>query len=95
MSEERITYDVIGTFYGLTGRQRKIQFQLLTVENLDEKPTDEYAEELIRKELVSSNARKVTHNQVGIEIRECKTDGVFKSYELFGLNNRKFNIEFE
>ena len=74
MSEKKTVFDVAGYFYGLIGRQRKIQFQSLRVENLEIKPSDDEARAIILQEVEKHNARKITNSNIKITVSECEVE---------------------
>ena len=72
---KKTVFDVSVSFYGLIGRQRKIQHQLITHDTeLEEEPTDEYAEEIARQLLADNKARKIQHSVVSVTIQKSKLE---------------------
>ncbi len=80
MSEEKKTvYDVVVSFHGLTGRQRKIQSQLLKTEDLEEKPSHEKAIEISQSLLDENKARSIKSDTIRITIQRCEISPVSDS----------------
>ena len=69
---EKTVFDVVVSFQGLIGRQRKVQSQLLKTEDLEEKPTEEKAIEISKELLKESKARSIKGNVIRITIQRFK-----------------------
>lgn len=76
---DKTVYDVLVSFHGLTGRQRKIQSQLLKTEDLEEKPSQEEAIEISKSLLDESKARSIKSDTIRITIQKCKIGEVSDS----------------
>ncbi|WP_422444235.1 hypothetical protein [Endozoicomonas sp. ALB091] len=71
MSENKKTvYDIVVSFQGLIGRQRKVQSQLLKTEDLEEKPSHEKAIEISKSLLDENKARSIHDDTIRITIQK-------------------------
>ena len=95
-NEKKDVFEVNVGFYGLVGRQRKIQHQYLTGDELEQQPDRETAKSIAQGLLKEKNARKITHGTVRIKITisqlENRGGRVSKSTMLFSNERDVFEM---
>ena len=75
MSNKKTVYDISCCFFGLTGRQRKLQQQILHENNERESiPSENIAEQVVRDMLKNNKAREIKNNKVIVSIRKSELE---------------------
>ena len=94
----KTVYDVSIHFYGLTGRQRKVQSQHLRIDELETKPSDAELEEMVKEKLREERARNIHNSWVKGTVFECEVKYErgyqSKTFEVFGDKNTSFGFAF-